>query len=110
VQKSLTDKTTLRVNGGVVFAGNTSTGEVGISTRGYVFMTGGSLAKKFTPKLNLGAELVGAMTRSSGGGQLQTLVGGNYQVSPRLSLDFGIVAGKNNSPRAGIQIGVSVDF
>jgi hypothetical protein len=110
LQKSLTDKTTLRINGGLVIAGNTSTGEVGIRTRGYVFMSGGSLTKQFTPKLNLGVELVGAITGSSGGGQLQTQFGGNYQMTEKMSLDFGILAGKFSSPRAGAQIGFSLDF
>jgi hypothetical protein len=112
MQKSITDKTKLRLNGGILFAGSTATGEVGIKTRGRVFVLSGSLVRQFTEKLDLGAEVSGAV---SGGlqlthGQLQTLVGGNYQVTSKMSFDFGIVAGKYNSPRAGVIVGISVDF
>jgi len=112
LQKSLTTKTTLRLNSGIIFAGNTSTGAVGIRTRGRVFTAGGSLMRQFTPKLNLGVELTGAATGNTnlGAGQIQTQVGGNYQLTNKMSLDFGVIAGRSNSPRAGAQIGVSIDF
>jgi hypothetical protein len=112
LQKSLTSKTTLRLNGGIVFAGNTSTGLVGIRTRGRVFTAGGSLTKQFTPKLNLGIELTGAASKNLnlGAGQLQTQFGGNYQLTEKLSLDFGVIAGKFNNPRTGVQMGMSLDF
>src|SRR6185503_1953093 len=65
LQKSLTKRTTGRVNGGILFSGNESTGLIGIqSTRGQVFTGNGSLVRNFTPKLRLGAELFGAVTRS----------------------------------------------
>jgi len=112
LQKSLTKETKLRLNGGILFAGSTATGEVGIKTRGTVFVTGGSIVKQFTPKLDLGIEVVGAIENGSGlnSGQFQTQVGGNYQVAKKMSLDFGVIAGKYNSPRLGVQIGVSIDF
>jgi hypothetical protein len=113
LQKSLSKKTKLRLNGGILFSGNETTGVVGIKTRGTVFTTGGSLVKQFTPKLQLGLELTGAMTKELqlGKGQLQTLFGGNYQFKKNASFDFGIVAGKYAaSPRAGVQLGVSIDF
>ena len=112
LQKSITGKTKLRLNGGILFAGNTTTGEIGIKTRGTVYVGGGSLVKQFTPKLDLGVELIGALTRKLevSRGQLQTQVGGNYQVTKKMSFDFGIVAGKFNSPRVGLQLGVSIDF
>ena len=110
LQKSLTTRTTVRLNAGLVFAGNTSTGEVGISTRGRVFVGGGSIAKQFTPKLNLGIEVFGAATGSVGGSQIQTQFGGNYQLTNKMSFDFGVIAGRANSPRAGAQIGMSIDF
>ena len=112
LQKSLTPRTTLRVNGGIVFAGNTSTGLSGIRTRGRVFTGGASLVRQFTPKLNLGVELTGAAStnRHLSAGQLQTQFGGNYQLTEKMSLDFGLLAGKFNNPRAGAQIGVSIDF
>jgi len=112
LQKSLTKKTIFRLNGGVLFAGSTSTGEVGIKTRGTVVVAGVSLVKQFTPRLDLGVEVTGAVTRSLqlSRGQLQTQLGGNYQMTKRMSFDFGVVAGKYTSPRAGLQLGVSIDF
>jgi len=112
VQKSLTRKTKLRLNGGILFSGNETTGVIGIKARGTVFTGGGSLVKKFTPKLQLGIELTGALESNFqlGKGQLQTLVGGNYQLRNSLSFDFGVVGGKYAaSPRAGIQVGISID-
>ena len=113
LQKSLTRKTKLRLNGGILFAGNTTTGVIGIKNRGRVFTGGASLVKQFTPKLNLGAEVTGAVTSNFqlSRGQLQTLVGGNYAVRKNLTFDFGVVAGRfPASPRAGLQLGISVDF
>ena len=113
LQKSLTKKTKLRLNGGVLFAGNTTTGEIGIKTRGTVFVGGASLVKQVTPKLDLGAEVTGAVTRTLklSNGQLQTLLGGNYALTEKMTFDFGILAGKfAASPRAGLQLGISIDF
>ena len=113
IQKSLSAKTKLRVNGGILFSGNETTGAVGIRSRGTVLTGGGSLVKQVSPKLQFGAELTGAFTRirDLGKGHLQTLVGGNYQFRENASFDFGVVAGKfSASPRAGVQLGLSVDF
>lgn len=112
-QKSLNKATKLRLNGGILFSGNATTGVIGIKSRGTVYTTGGSLVRQFTPKLQLGVELTGAMTSEFqlGKGHLQTLVGGNYLVRDNLSFDFGIVGGKYDaSPRVGAQLGVSLDF
>ena len=112
LQKSLTRKTKLRLNGGILFSGNETTGVVGIRTRGTVFTGGASIVKQFSPKLQLGIELTGAKARNQGlgKGQLQTLVGGNYKLRNNLSFDFGVVGGKDAaSPRAGIQLGISID-
>jgi len=112
IQKSLTTKTKLRLNGGILFSGNETTGVIGIKARGTVFTGGGSLVKQFTPKLQLGMEVTGALESNFrlGKGQLQTLFGGNYQLRNNLSLDFGVVGGKYAaSPRAGIQLGISID-
>ena len=57
--------------------------------------------------------MTGALTRNSdlGQGQLQTQVGGNYALGDKLTLDFGLLAGRySGSPRLGAQLGVSVDF
>ena len=113
MQKSLTGRTTWRVNTGILFSGNTTTGVIGIKTRGVVFTAGTSLVRAFTPKLQLGVEVTGAVTHNLdlGKGQLQALVGGNYIFKEGLSLDFGIVGGRfAASPRFGLQFGVSLDF
>ena len=112
-QKSLSSKTKLRWNGGILFSGNETTGVVGIKSRNTVFTGGVSLVKQFTPKLQLGAELTGAVTKTieTGQGQLRTLVGGNYQFRQNASFDFGLIAGKfAASPRVGAQVGLSIDF
>lgn len=69
--------------------------------------------REFGPKLDLGVELVGAISTSFnlGKSQLQTMVGGNYSLRNNMTFDFGIVAGKHAaSPRVGIQLGISIDF
>ena len=113
LQKSLNQTTKLRLNGGILFSGNESTGVIGIKSRGTVYTAAGSLVREFTPKLQLGVELTGATTTAFqlGKGQLQTLVGGNYLVRDNLSFDFAILGGRYAaSPRAGVQLGVSIDF
>jgi hypothetical protein len=113
LQKSVSTKTKLRLNGGLLFAGNTVNGLLGIRTRGRVFTGGGSIVRQFTKRLDLGAELTGAVTGNFqlSRGQLQTLVGGNYELRKGLTFDFGLVAGRfSASPRAGAQLGFSLDF
>jgi hypothetical protein len=113
LQKSVNSKTKLRLNGGILFSGNETTGVIGIKSRGTVFTGGGSLVKQFTPKLQLGLEVAGATSSNLdlGKGQLQTMVGGNYQFRKNMSFDFGIVGGRHAaSPRAGIQLGISIDW
>jgi hypothetical protein len=113
MQKSITTKTKLRLNGGILFSGNETTGVIGIKSRGTVFTAGASLVKQFAPKLQLGMELTGATASNLdlGKGQLQAMLGGNYQFRPNMTFDFGVLAGKYvASPRAGVQLGLSVDF
>lgn len=113
LQKSVSKKTKLRLNGGILFSGNETTGVIGLRSRGTVLTAGGSLVRQFTPKLQLGMELTGAMTQQSELGKvhLQTFFGGNYQFKNNASFDFGIIGGKYAaSPRAGVQLGISVDF
>jgi len=113
LQKSMSTKTKLRLNGGILFSGNETTGVIGIKTRGTVLTGGGSLVKQFNPRIQLGVELVGAFNKKLelGKGQLQTLIGGNYQIKHNVSFDFGVLGGKYvASPRAGFQVGVSIDF
>ena len=113
VQKSVTTNTKLRINSGILFSGNTTTGAIGIRSRGTVFTSSGSVVRQFSPKIQLGAELAGAFARNAqlGKGQLQAMFGGNYQFRTNASFDFGLIAGKyDGSPRAGVQLGVSIDF
>ena len=113
LQKSLTSKTKLRLNGGILFSGNTTTGVIGIKTRGTVLTAGGSLIREFSQNLMLGVEVTGADTKNFdlAKGQLQVLVGGNYGFRRNMTFDFGVVGGKYvASPRLGIQLGVSIDF
>ena len=113
VQKSLAHKTKLRLNGGILFSGNETTGVIGIKTRGTVYTGGASLVRQFNQKLQLGVEITGAITKQFqlGKGQLQTMFGGNYQFKEKVSFDFGILGGKYAaSPRLGVQLGLSIDF
>lgn len=113
-QKSLTEKTKLRLNGGYYFAGNTLTGVVGIrSARGSVFTGAGSVVHDFTKKLDLGGEIAGAVSKNFdlGRGELQLQFGGNYKVRESFSIDFGLITGfYQASPRFGPIIGFSKDF
>jgi hypothetical protein len=113
LQKTLTERTTLRLNSGILFSGNTLTGAVGIQTRGAVFTGAASIVRQFTPKLDLGVEMTGAVSRNLnlGAGALQFQFGGNYVLKEGFTLDFGIGGGHfSGSPRAGAQLGISVDF
>lgn len=114
LQKSLTHKTTVRLNGGILFAGNRSTGLIGIdAARGQVFTGNGSLVRQFTPQLRLGAELFGAVTNDfdSSRGQLVGQIGGGYAVAENFELTFGVRGGRlPASPRLGFQIGFAFDF
>src|SRR6476646_3486333 len=113
VEKTLTKKLTLRLNGGATFAGNTLTGAVGIKTRGTIFTGGSSLTHQFTKKFNLGVEVYGGYTANLtlGRGELQEQIGGNYEVRKGLTIDFGGIAGQAvGSPHYGFQIGFSKDF
>jgi len=113
-QEPLSDKTRLTANFGFLFAGNTSTGVLGVqTTHGHVFTGGLSLLHDFTPRLTLGGEAYGGLADNSGLGkdQLQGLVGGQYTLRNGLSLAFGLLGGKYiASPRIGGQVGFAVDF
>ncbi|HEU4713244.1 MAG TPA: transporter [Pyrinomonadaceae bacterium] len=114
LQKSLTKRTTGRLNGGIIFAGNGSTGFPGIrGVRGQVFTGNGSLVREFTPRLRLGAELFGAVTSNFrlSRGQLVAQVGGGYALRENLEFTFGVLSGRfPASPRAAVQIGLAYDL
>jgi hypothetical protein len=113
-QKSLSPKTRINANAGYLFAGNTSTGVLGLeTTRGHVYAGGVSVLHDFTEKLTLGAEVFGAYTANGdlGRSQFQSMIGGQYEIRKGLSVTFGLLGGKYiASPRIGGQLGLSVDF
>jgi len=102
------------LNGGILFAGNSSTGLIGInSTRGQVFTANGSLVRNFTPRLRLGAELFGGVTNNFNlsRGQLEAQIGGGYAFTRKFEFTFGVVGGRfPASPRTGVQVGFAYDF
>jgi hypothetical protein len=113
-EEYISPRTRLTANGGFLFAGNTSTGVVGIeTTRGHVFTGGLSLLHDFSARWTLGGEVYGGIADNSGLGrsQLQGLAGGQYTVRDGLSFAFGLIGGKYvASPRIGGQVGFAVDF
>jgi hypothetical protein len=113
-QEPLGGKTRLTANFGYLFAGNTSTGVIGVqTTRGHVYTGGLSLLHDFTPNLTLGAEGYGGIgdTKGLGKDQLQFLTGGSYQLRDGFSVTFAILGGKfEASPQIGGQFGIAVDF
>ena len=113
-QKPLSASTRINLNLGILFAGNTSTGAVGIQTRrGYVYTGGISLLHDVTPRLTLGGELYGGVSDRAGldGTALQVTLGGQYAVRNGITLCLGILGGKYGAtPRIGGQLGVSMDF
>jgi hypothetical protein len=113
-QESLGEKTRLTGNFGFLFAGNTSTGAIGISTtRGRVYTAGLSLTHDFTDRLMLGGEAYGGVADTDGLGkdQLQFLAGGSYKLRSSVSATFAVLGGKYEaSPHIGGQLGFAVDF
>ena len=113
-QKSIAEKTRITGNLGVLFAGNTSTGVLGLqNTRGQVYTGGLSMLHDFNSRLTLGGELYGGYAESDnlGRSQLQAMAGGQYALRNGLSLCFGLLGGRYvASPQIGGQIGFAVDF
>jgi len=74
-QKSFAEKTRINANFGFLFAGNTSTGAIGIQTkRGHVFTGGLSVLHDFTARLSLGTEVYGGVADTTGLGRTQLQV------------------------------------
>ena len=113
LQEPLSEATRINANLGVLFAGNTSTGVVGIQTRrGQVYTGGLSLLHDMSPRLTMGAEVYGGVSDGAGQDktQLQALVGGQYQIRDGLSVSFGVLGGRYGAtPRIGGQIGIALD-
>jgi hypothetical protein len=114
IQKPLSDSTRCNVNLGLLFAGNTSTGAIGIQTRrGQVYTGGLSLLHDLNPRWTVGGELYGAVSDSVGldKTQLQAMLGAQYSISTALTVSAGVLGGRfGATPRIGGQIGVSIDF
>jgi hypothetical protein len=113
LQKSLSERTVARLNAGVGFAATTTDEGPDFRTRGVVFTGGGSIVRRFTERLSLGAELRGARSRNKelGRGLLLGQVGGNYAFTDRVTFDFGVLGGRfPAAPRLGAQLGLSVDL
>ncbi len=113
-QKSISEKTRITANLGMLFAGNTSTGVIGTNnTRGKVYTGGLSLLHDFTTRLTLGGEIYGGYAQNAGLGrqQFQAMAGGQYTIRNGLQFCFGLLGGKYvASPQIGGQIGFAVDF
>ena len=113
-EKPFSPATRLNLNLGFLFAGNTSTGAVGIeTTRGHVVTGGASLLHDFTPRLTLGVEAYGGIADNDqlGRRQLQGLLGAEYTIRNGFGLAAAFLGGKYEaSPHVGGQIGFQVDI
>ena len=112
-QHRLHPSATLRVNGGVVLAGNTQTGAVGITERGTVITAGGSLVGALGERVQLGGELTMAWSQRAtlGGSYVGWQAGANVTLREGMTLDASVLGGwLDASPRAGFQLGLSIDL
>jgi hypothetical protein len=114
VQMPVSDQTRFNVNAGILFAGNTSTGVVGIETRrGHVFVGGLSVLHDVSPRFTIGAEVYGGESDTDGldRTQLQTMLGAQYTIRDGIAVSIGFIVGTYAaSPRIGGQIGIAIDF
>ena len=112
-QHRLATSLTLRFNGGVVLAGNTQTGAIGIRHRGTILTGGGSLVAAVSQRLQVGAELTTARSQKAtiGGSFTAWQAGGNLVLRPGLTLDAGVLGGWGDaSSRWGLQVGTSINL
>ncbi|HEU5458684.1 MAG TPA: hypothetical protein VFU68_08700 [Terracidiphilus sp.] len=113
-EEPLSEKTRINANFGFLFAGNTSTGVLGVqTTHGHVYTGGLSLAHDMNARMTLGAEVYGAAADNKGLGkdQIQGLAGGWYQLTERMAVTFALLGGSHiASPRVGGQVGFEIDI
>jgi hypothetical protein len=113
-QMPVSERTRVNVNLGILFAGNTSTGVVGIeTTRGQVFTGVISVLHDVSPKLTVGGEIYGGISDNDGldRTQLQAMLGAQYAIRDNMTICLGLIAGTYSaSPRLGGQIGIAIDF
>src|SRR5215472_11715348 len=109
-QQPLSEHTRINVNLGILFAGNTSTGVVGVeTTRVHVYTGGVSLLHDLNQRLTVGGEIYGGISDNDGlhRQQLQALIGAQYNIRPNVALTLGLIGGRYAaSPRIGGQVGI----
>ena len=110
-QHRVTETLTLRVNGGIVAAGNTQTGALGIRRRGAILTAGTSMLAAVSRRVALGVEAVGAWSQHTtlGGSFIGWQLGGNVLLRPGVTLDWGAIGGRTEaSPALALQVGCSI--
>jgi len=112
-QHRLHRSATLRFNGGLVLAGNTQSGVVGIKERGTVVTAGGSLVGSLSARVQLGGELTMAWSEKAavGGSYGGWQIGMNVMVRDGMTVDASVLGGWFDvSPRGGFQVGTTFDL
>ena len=110
-QHHLSSRWTVRANAGVVFAGNTQTGLLGLRERGTMVTSGASLTATPASRVLVGVEVTGIWSgkESIGDSYVQWQFGGNILLRQGLTLDLGVLGGHSDaSPVVGVQIGCSL--
>ena len=108
-QKTFFEATVVHLNVGYQFSGNTLTGAIGIRTPGHIVTGGLSITQSISPTLLLGVDVNGAQVRTAHGvnRELQLTVGGSVSLARKTTLDFALLAGRYESPRYGVLLGMS---
>ena len=112
-QHQLGSPWTGRFNVGLVLAGNTQNGAVGIKERGTVITGGGSLTAQATQRVQLGGEITLGWSEKAvlGGSCVIAQAGANVRLGQGCTLDLGLSTGWfDPSPRVGVQAGLSIDL
>jgi hypothetical protein len=108
-QKTVAEGIVVHLNLGNQVSGNTLTGAIGIRTPGRILTGGLSVAHDFSPTLLLGIDVNGAQIRTahSRDSQFQLTVGGSWAFRRDATFDFAVLAGRSDSPRFGILLGMT---
>jgi len=108
-QRHLSETVILHLNLGYQLNGNTLTGAIGIRTPGKILSEGASVHVIVSPTLLLGLDLNGAQvwTAHDHGQQLQLTLGGIYALGARTNLTFAALTGWRDSPKGGVQVGLT---
>ena len=108
-QRHLSETVLLHLNVGYQSNGNTLTGAIGIRTPGKIVSEGFSVHVNVSPTLLLGADINGAQIRTAHktDRQLQFTLGGIYTLSSKTNLTFAALTGWYDSPKGGVQVGVT---